>query len=255
MTVKFGAVHTGELGFAAYGDAAGAAHADAVNHDGVEADRGLDAKWARGFRHGGHHGHGADRNDFKHVLVFFKPVAQKLGNKALVAVTAIVRGNKQFIHKGFELVFKEQQVFAASADNAHDLVADACMALGNVVHGGNTGAAAHAYDRAAFFNMGGVAQGAADVKNGISNAECFKHGGTLAHNQIHYGNGAVFPVSICNGQRNALALFAHAQHDEVAGARFLRDLRRVEHQFAGFARDQAFLVQYRCWHRFSSSGI
>ena len=113
MPVKFGAVHTGELGFAAHADAARAAHAYAVNHDGVEADRGFDAEGARGFGHSRHHGHRAHGHDFKDALVFFKPVAQKIRHKALVAVTAVIGGDEQFVDKGFQLVFKKLAAFFA----------------------------------------------------------------------------------------------------------------------------------------------
>ena len=112
VTVKFGAVNTGKLGFAAHGYAASAAHANAVNHDGVEADRGFNAKRTGGFGHGGHHGHGAHGNHFKHVFVGLKSVAQKFGNQTLVPVAAVIGRDEQLVHKGFEFVFKKQQIFA-----------------------------------------------------------------------------------------------------------------------------------------------
>ena len=105
MPVKFGTVHAGELGFAARADAARAAHAYAVNHDGVEADRGFDAVGVRGFGHNRHHGHRAHGHDFKDALVLFKPVAQKTRHKALVAVTAVIGGDEQFVDNGDGAIF------------------------------------------------------------------------------------------------------------------------------------------------------
>ena len=159
-----------------------------------------------------------------------------------MAVAAVVGGDQQFVGKGGELFFKEQQVLAARADDAHHPVARAGVALGDVVHGRDARAAAHADHSAAFFNVRGVAQRTADVRNGVAFLEGFQQGRAFAQDQIDDGDGAVGRIRIGDGQGDAFARGAHAQHDEMSRMRFLGDVRRVQDQFAGFARDQAFLV-------------
>ena len=85
-----------------------------------------------------------------------------------MAVAAVVCGDEQLVHKGGQLLFKEQQILAARADNAHHAVAHAGVPLGDVVHGGNARAAAHTDHGAVLFNVGGVPQGAADVQDGVA---------------------------------------------------------------------------------------
>ena len=129
------------------------------------------------------------------------------------------------------------------------------MSLGDVVHGGDARAAAHTDHGAFFFNVRGMPQRAADVRNGVAFLEGFQQGRAFAQNQIDDGDGAVGRISVGNGQGNALARGGHAQHDEVARVRLLGDVRRVQDQFAGFARDQAFLVQNGCRHMLSCAAI
>ena len=248
MAVEFGAVHTGELGLAVHGHAAGAAHADAVHHDGVEADGGVHAVGTGGVGHGGHHGHGTHGHHFKDVLVGFQAVAEQVGDQALVTVAAVVGGDEQLVHEAGQFLFEQEQVLVAGADDAHDLVADARMALGDVVHGGNAGTAAHADDGALFLDVGGLAQGAANVQDLVAGLEVFKDGRTLAHDQIDDGDGALFGIRIGDGQGDALARGAHAQHDEMTGPGVAGNGRRMQHQFAGLARDEAFFFQNGGWH-------
>ena len=60
MAVEVGAVHAGELGLAAHGQAAAAAHTGAVDHDGAHGDGGGYAVGGRGLADELHHDHGAD---------------------------------------------------------------------------------------------------------------------------------------------------------------------------------------------------
>ena len=63
MSVEVGAVYAGKFDFAANGDTTAAAHACTVDHDGVQADNGLDAVRFCGEADKFHHGDGADGND------------------------------------------------------------------------------------------------------------------------------------------------------------------------------------------------
>ena len=96
--------------------------------------------------------------------------------------------------------------------------------------------------------MGGLAQGAANVQDLVTGLEVFKDGRTLAHDQIDDGDGALFGIRIGDGQGDALARGAHAQHDAMTGPGVAGNGRRMQHQFAGLARDEAFFFQNGGWH-------
>ncbi len=95
MTVEFRAVHAGEFGFSANTATAGSAHTHAVNHDGVQADSGLDAERLGYLGDRFHHGHGADGHYFGYVFVLFKTFTQEIGDKPFVSGTAVISGNEQ----------------------------------------------------------------------------------------------------------------------------------------------------------------
>ena len=73
---KSGPVDAGEFHLPADRDAARAAHAGAVDHDGVERHHGLDAEGARGLDAGVHHRQGAD-GDHQIGLVLLEDLLAK----------------------------------------------------------------------------------------------------------------------------------------------------------------------------------
>ena len=67
VAVKVGAVHAGKLGLAAHGQAAAAAHAGAVDHDGVHRHNGLDIVRLGRLDDEFHHDQRSDRDDLVKV--------------------------------------------------------------------------------------------------------------------------------------------------------------------------------------------
>ena len=91
--VEFGPVDAGELALLAEQDAAAAAHARAVNHDGVEADHGLDAERRGKACNGAHHGHGADGENEIEFAAVSENGFELVGDQALFTVGAVVSEN------------------------------------------------------------------------------------------------------------------------------------------------------------------
>ena len=77
------------------------------------------------------------------------------------------------------------------------------MSLGDVVHGSDAGAPAHADDRATLLDMSRLAQRAAQIKDVIALVQFLQQSRALAENQIYDGDGAVFTVGVRNGQRDS----------------------------------------------------
>ena len=90
MAVEVGAIHAGELGLAADGQPTTAAHAGAVDHDGVHRDHGLQAILFGQHAHELHHDDRADGDDFVVLVALFDEFLQGVGDQALSAVTAVV---------------------------------------------------------------------------------------------------------------------------------------------------------------------
>src|SRR5206468_6593491 len=84
MSVELGTVHAGKFTFAIDQDAASAAHASAVDHDGIKADDRADVFLARHFRNCPHHRnwtHSQHQVDARAVL---DELPQFIGDEAFV---------------------------------------------------------------------------------------------------------------------------------------------------------------------------
>ena len=120
VAVKVGAVHAGKLGLAAHGQAAAAAHAGAVDHNGVHGNDALQAVLLAGLDHKLHHDQRADGDDQIVLVAGGHQLVQCSGNNTLGAIAAVVGHNAQFVAAGFELVLKDQQVLIAEARNSYN---------------------------------------------------------------------------------------------------------------------------------------
>ena len=84
MTVKVRAIHTGKLGFSAHGQATAAAHAGAINHDGVHGNHGFNVVLFGGQGHKFHHNQRADGDYLVILLALFNQLFQGGGYNAFL---------------------------------------------------------------------------------------------------------------------------------------------------------------------------
>ena len=117
MAVEIGSLHASETHLPVDGNAAGAAHAGAVDHDRVEGHHGLDAERARGLDAGVHH---RQRSDGHHQVrrVGLEDALQRLCHKAGSAIAAVVGADDQIVAVSLKTIFPENQVFVAETDDA-----------------------------------------------------------------------------------------------------------------------------------------
>ena len=99
--------------------------------------------------------------------------------------------------------------------------------------------------------MGGASEGAAHVQNAVAGIQGFKQGRGLAKNKIDNGDQSLFLIRVGNGQGNALAVFAHAQHDKMAGLSVTGNFGCFEHHLARFAGNQGLFFDN--WYRHIAS--
>ena len=145
--VELGTVHAGVDGLAADADAAAAAHAGAVDHDGVERHGGGHVVLLGHLGDGAHHGHRPDRVDVVDAARL-EHVAQLIGDEAVAAVGAVV-GADADVAVAAQLVLEDDPLPGPAADDAGDLHALGREALGHGVHDRGAHAAADAHGVAA----------------------------------------------------------------------------------------------------------
>lgn len=113
------------------------------------------------------------------------------------------------------------------------------MPLGDVVHGGDARAAAHADDGPVeLMNLCGPTERSADVADGISGLQGIQMGRGLAEDQVDQGDGAGFGVGIGDGQGNALPVLPDPKDDEISRSGLGRDLRGLDDQLGGGPEDE-----------------
>ena len=226
--VKVGAVHAGKLGLAADRQAAAAAHAGAIDHDGVHRHNGLDIVGLGRLDDEFHHDQRSDGDDLVKVRTLNDLLFQRRGDNALLAVGAVIGHNDKLITAGAELVLENDKILVAEADNAGDLGALLVQCLR---HGQRNGAAHAAADHADVFqafDLGGLAQRADEVVHGLALFERVELHRTGAHDLEDDRHGAGLAVKACDGQGDSLGILLRADDDELAGLRLFGDERRMD---------------------------
>ena len=103
VSVEFRTIHTSELDLVAHLHAAAAAHACAIDHNGVKADRGWDTIGLGEVRDSPHHEQRSDRKDVVKMLPRLEQHSQLVGDKTMQAERAIIGGEQQPITHLFKL--------------------------------------------------------------------------------------------------------------------------------------------------------
>ena len=215
--VEVGAVDAGELDLAVDSDAAGAAHAGAVDHDRVERHHGLDLVGPGRLGAGLHHRQRADGDD-EVGLVVLQHVLQRLGDEAGAAVGTVVGADDQVIGILGELVFPEAQVLVAEADDAGGAVADFLEPAKLRIDRRHAEAATDEDDMAELLDVLGQAERADEIAEGVTLLVVVAHfPGRLAQRLDHHGDRALVAIEIGDRERNALAALVEADHDEMTG--------------------------------------
>ena len=176
-----------------------------------------------------HHRDGADSDHFGDILFGGKDIGEGVGHEALAAVGAVVGGDDQGVAVGAELVFPEDLIAIAEADDGDGTVAGLFVLAELGVDGGDAEPAADEDDGAAMFAyVAGKAEGADEVEDGVAFAEGHHLEGSLADGLNDDGDRARIVVEIGDGERDAFAAFVDAGHHEVAGTRGVRHVGRED---------------------------
>jgi len=144
VAVELRSFYAGEAHFVPDKDAAAAAHACSVHHNGVQADGGGDAVRPGEFGDGAHHWQRANRQRVLIRVPAVQQLFQLIGHKAVKTVRAVIGGDVQFVRHLFKFFLQDNQVLCARPDNRGDVISGFLKRFGDrVSHRGADAAANH----------------------------------------------------------------------------------------------------------------
>ena len=228
VAVKVRAVDAGEFDLAADRDTTAAAHAGAVDHDGVQRDDGLDAEGLGGLGDEFHHRDRADGEHFVIVDAGLEQLLQLDGNKAVLAVGAVVGHEIQMVAGLLELVFENDDVLVAEADDDVGLDTRLFKGLCRRICDRAADAAADDADALLAFHVRRLAERTDKVLDIVALVQTAEHLGGQADLLEDDRDRALFAVIAGDGQRHALRLLIDTENDELAGLRLAGDERSLD---------------------------
>ena len=216
MTVKLGTVHANEACLSAHGDAACAAHARTVHHDGVQGHvSGYLVLLGQQTAELHHYGR-TDGKALVHLLAL-DYFLHAHGDHALLAIGTVVGHDDDLVGSGTHLVLQDDKFLAAAGDNAYHTVAGSLQRLYDGEHGSGTHTATGAEHGAEVLNVCGLAQRTYDVGHLVAHVQVAQACGRKSHLLHHQSDGTLLRICSGNGQGHAFALLAHADDNEVSG--------------------------------------
>lgn len=225
MAIEFGAVDADELGLAADGDAATAAHTGAIDHDGIEGDDGFDVVGLGGIGAELHHEWGSDGDDEVWGWCLFTAFAEGLGDEGFSAEGAVVGAEDEGMGDGAHFGFKDEELSGTGAEDDGEGVTGGFQGLGDGVQGGGADAAADADDGAVIFDLGRAAEWADEVGDRLADVECGELAGGGADDLEDEGDPAFGGVGVGDGEGDALTVVGiELKDDELAWGAFPSDL-------------------------------
>ena len=240
VAVELGAVDADKLGLAAHGDAAGAAHARAVHHDGVERYVGGDVIFLGQQADELHHDGRADGEALVHLLAQ-DDLFHAIGHQTFLPVAAVVGHDDDLVAGGTHLFFQDNQFLGASGQDGDDAIAGSLQSLYDGQHRGDSHAASGADHGAELLDVRGLSQGAYDVGDVVAFVQFAEAGGGEAYFLHHEGDGAGHGVSFGNGEGHTFALLAHTDDNEVPGLARPGDERCFNHELEDLLGEMFFV--------------
>ena len=232
IAVEVGAVNAGKLGYAfavaVQRQAAAAAHAGTVYHDGVHGYRAGDAGGLSGLDHEFHHYQGTDGYDFVKLLALGKHFVKRYAHVAMAAVGTIVGHEEHPVGHGAEIILKYYYILGAEADYAGDVAAHLVQLLR---YGQGDCAANAAADYANLLKavqLCGGAKGADEVMYAVAHVKVVQLFGCCADYLEYYPYGAVLAVVTRNGERYTFAVGINAQYYKLARLSLGRYIRSFD---------------------------
>ena len=224
MTVEFGTVDAGETHLAAHGDAAGAAHTRAVDHHRVERHDGGQRVLLGEQRDELHHRQGAYGHAAVVAVATLYELLDFVGDKAFLAITAVVGHYVEVVALCFHSVLKEQQAFVACAYNHIAaktlLVRPLCLRIdrsGAHTSGDEQDArCGRLAEGIAVHYLGTVAKRSDNGEDAVAFTHRRQTLGRLAHNLIDDCHGVDRAVYVADCQRDTFAALVRDDDDKLA---------------------------------------
>ena len=228
MAIEIGAVDADELDLPSHRDPAGAAHAGAVDHDGVERHLGGDSKGTRGLDAGAHHRQRTDGDD-QVGPVGDQHLAKRLGDQTRTAMAGVVGAHDQLVALSSEPLFPEHPVAGAEAHDPGGAIAGRLEGPELRVDRRHSETAAHHRHVTNLLNELGQAERTHEVVEAVPLPVVVAHlPGRLAQRLDDDGDDAALAVEVGDRQRDALTALVQPGHDEMPRLRGAGDVGRQD---------------------------
>ena len=233
MAVELGTIDADEAGLATDGDAAGTAHASAIDHDGVERNIRGDAIFLGQQTAEFHHDSRTDGKDLVHTLAL-DHLLNAYGDYTLLAIRPVVSHDDDFVRVLTYLVLEDDKILAASCQHADNTIAGSLQSLDDGQHRSHAHTTAGTDDGAEVLDVSSLAQGTYDIREFVAHVEVAQLGAGVTHLLHHEGDGACLHIGIGNGERHTFALLTDADDDEMTGTPSLGNQGSLDHQLIYF---------------------
>ena len=225
VTIKVWAINTCKFDFAANVNTAAAAHASTIDHDWVEGYDGLDCLWSGYFRNKLHHWNWTDCDNCIVLSAFIDQLLKFNGYKTFFAVCAVIGHNVEVVCNCAHFVLDDNDIFGTETSDHINMSAHSMQCFCLWVCDCTTYTTADYADIFESFQMGWDSQRTNNVLQVFACFHSAKHFGRTTNHLNNQSDGAFFSVIICNGQRNALALFVDAEDNKLTWENFFSNKR------------------------------
>ena len=199
------------------GKTATAAHACAVDHDGVHGNGYGSAEGLCGENYELHHDQRTDGDDHIELFACFKHFLERNGNVAVLAVGAVVCHNAESVGACSEFILKDKKILVSEADDGGNLSSSCVKSLSDGHCDCAANAAADDTNLLEAFKMCCNTERTNEILNGITLVKVIELFSCSANDLENDLNCSFILVGACNGERDSLAVFVNAKDYELTG--------------------------------------
>ena len=217
MSIELRAVDTGEFCLTAHGQAAGAAHTGAVEHDRVHGNDRPDPVFLCGVTDTLHHAGRPNAHDF---VIYVSGVKERLHLRyveARFAIGTVIGRDVEIGHARAHFVFQDHDILRTETGNHIHFDTEIMHTFCHRVRDRVAHAAADNTHAPETFHVGRTTERTDKIRDVIARFHQVEHTGGLPDRLHHDRDGALFGIGRSDRDRDAFTKFVETENDELTG--------------------------------------